>query len=164
MFLTHIGLTWMTKSTECRVFTTTYLITFTHYTVNTSGTLSSFIYKSPLTRRVKQFSWILSCKPLLSWRYYLLHTELQFDLFFNSMFDWFKKKDSRWMASEEGIRMLEEVKNKVDQIPSSIWMNYLSKITKIVEFIDVSTQEMSEKLKSQKGHCRFRTCPRGSSL
>ena len=63
------------------------------------------------------------------------------------MLDWFKKKDSRWMTSEEGIRILKDVKNKVDQIRVSILMDYANQINQIAECNDTAAQEMSEKLK-----------------
>jgi hypothetical protein len=79
--------------------------------------------------------------------YNLLVSDLQFEMFFNAMLDWFKNKDSRWMTSEEGIRILKDVKNKVDQIRVTILMDYANQINQIAECNDTAAQEMSEKLK-----------------
>ena len=76
--------------------------------------------------------------------YNLLACDRQFEMFFNTMLDWFTKED--WMTSEEGIRILEDFKNKVDKIRASILLDYQNQINQIAECNDAATQEMSQKL------------------
>ncbi|XP_046457772.1 uncharacterized protein LOC124204695 isoform X2 [Daphnia pulex] len=79
--------------------------------------------------------------------YNLLVSDVQFNHFSNTMLDWFKNKDSQWMTSDEGIRILADIQEKVDQSRRSVLIDYGNQINKIAEITDTATQEMAEKLK-----------------
>ncbi|EFX60947.1 hypothetical protein DAPPUDRAFT_340938, partial [Daphnia pulex] len=51
------------------------------------------------------------------------------------------------MTSDEGIRILADIQEKVDQNRRSVLIDYGNQINKIAEITDTATQEMAEKLK-----------------
>ncbi|KAK4011707.1 hypothetical protein OUZ56_020825 [Daphnia magna] len=81
--------------------------------------------------------------------YELNEADLQSDFILRNMLDWFKKKQSDFMTSEQGQQILQQGKHKLTSLRmTSVSINYQMKLQETIEFNAVAIDEMTEKLKT----------------
>ncbi|EFX62704.1 hypothetical protein DAPPUDRAFT_229967, partial [Daphnia pulex] len=87
-------------------------------------------------------------KTEVSDRYNLNESDFQSDFILRNMLDWFKKKESTFMSSAEGIDILENAKKKMKSLRlTAVSIDYQRKLKEVCGFNEESIQEMAEKLK-----------------
>ena len=81
-------------------------------------------------------------------KYYELHeNDFQSDFILRNMLDWFKKKESTFMTSEEGTNIFKEGEKKMKSLRmTAISIEYQKELKEMLEFNNKAIEEMKKKL------------------
>nr|CAH0105441.1 unnamed protein product [Daphnia galeata] len=85
-------------------------------------------------------------------KYYELHeNDFQSDFILRNMLDWFKKKESTFMTSEEGTKIFKKGKKKMKSLRvTGISIDYQKQLKKVLKFNEEAIGEMKSHLISKK--------------
>ena len=80
--------------------------------------------------------------------HYGLHEiDFQSDFILRKMLNWFKKKESTFMSSEEGTNIFKEGEEKMKSLRvTGISIDYQKQLKKVLEFNEEAIEEMKEKM------------------